>query len=332
MLAPLHTPEQQQASSLRAILRVPAIVRRLARDNTNGMRLPLLMIAAIAWGQDQLGSVERLLAASQPKQALDLLQSMPQSYGWHLLASRAYEALNDPAKAVEQAEAALALNPKGEAAHLQLGQIFLSHNTPAAALEIFTDAQQVLPDSFLIQLGKGLALKELQKYDEAVETLRACLQQQPGSGVAFDGMATSLLHSQNFEVLLRESSSFRARNPQDFRAYYFEAAARDGLRQPDAETQKLLEQSLERNSQFAASWGLLGKILLRQDNPSQAVTALERAVSLRPNHVPSHMNLGKAYRLVGRAADSEREFQLVRQLNEKGQQPPPSLTYHRGQR
>jgi len=309
-----------------------APARHGARDNTNGMRLTLLTIAAISWAQEQLLPAERLLDANQPKQALEQLQMLAPSYRWHLLASRAYEGLANPAKAVEHAEAALTLDPKGEAAHLQLGRIFLEHNTPAAALEIFSEAEQILPDSFLIRLGKGLALKDLQRYDEAVATLRQCLQQQPASALAFDGMATSLLHSQRFDVLIDESKAFRARNSQDFRSYYFEAAARDGLRLPDAETRQLLMDSLQRNSHFAAAYSLLGKVLLRQNLPHDAVAPLERAVSLRPDHVPSHMNLGKAYRLVGRDTDSVREFQLVRELNEKGQQPPPSLTYHRGRK
>lgn len=294
------------------------------------MRLTLLTIAAISWGQDQLHSVERLLDANQPKQALEQLQAVAPSYRWHLLASRAYEGLANPAKAVEHAEAALTLDPKGEAAHLQLGRIFLEHNTPAAALDIFSEAEQILPGSFLIRLGKGLALKDLQRYDEAVATLRQCLQQQPASALAFDGMATSLLHSQRFDVLIDGSKAFRASNPQDFRSYYFEAAGRDGLRLPDTETRQLLMDALQRNSNFAAAYSLLGKVLLRQDLAQEAVAPLERAVSLRPDHVPSHMNLGKAYRLLGRESDAAKQFQLVRELNQKGQQPPPSLSYRRG--
>ncbi len=294
------------------------------------MRLTLLTIAAISWGQEQLTPVERLLAANQPKQALEQLQTLAPSYRWHLLASRAYEGLADPARAVEHAEAALALDPNGEAAHLQLGSIFLQHNTPAAALDIFTEAEQILPGSFLIRLGKGLALKDLQRYNDAVEALRKCLQQQPASALAFDGMATSLLHSQRFDALIDESKVFRTRNPQDFRSYYFEAAGRDGLRLPDDETRRLLTDSLQRNSHFAAAYSLLGKVLLRQNLPQEAIAPLERAVSLRPDHVPSHMNLGKAYRLAGRESDSAKEFQIVRELNAKGQQPPPSLSYHRG--
>src|SRR6476659_11110408 len=97
-----------------------------------------LLLASLAMAQDTLAPVERQLAGGRYQDALAALQQNPErGFRWHLLASKTYEGLNDPARAVSEAEAALALEPRSEAAHLQLGQIFLSHNTPAAALEIF---------------------------------------------------------------------------------------------------------------------------------------------------------------------------------------------------
>jgi predicted Zn-dependent protease len=75
---------------------------------------------------------------------------------------------------------------------------------------------------------------------------------------------------------------------------------------------------------------LLGKILLRQNSLKAAVVALERAIALRPDHVPSHMTLANAYRKFGRPTDASREFQAIRKLNERKLQPQPSLRYHRG--
>src|SRR5437899_10542937 len=125
-----------------------------------------LLLASLAMAQDTLARVERLIAAGHYGNALEALQQNPaRALRWHLLASKAYEGLNDPARAVSEAEAALAMEPRSEAAHLQLGQIFLSHNTPAAALEIFSEAQQIFPDSFLVRLGKGLSLKEIGKFN-----------------------------------------------------------------------------------------------------------------------------------------------------------------------
>lgn len=76
-----------------------------------------------------------------------------------------------------------------EAAHLQLGQIFLSHNTPQAALEVFSEALLILPDSFLSRLGKGLALKDLGRYPEAAAELLASLARRPDYPVKYTAIS-----------------------------------------------------------------------------------------------------------------------------------------------
>src|SRR5712691_4401210 len=106
----------------------------------------LALLAFADWS-----AVEKMLAAGQYRAALaDLEQVKDHPAAWHVLASKAYDGLNDPAQAVQEAEAALALEPGSETAHLQLAGIFLSRNTPAAALDIFTEAQQLFPHSRLL--------------------------------------------------------------------------------------------------------------------------------------------------------------------------------------
>jgi tetratricopeptide (TPR) repeat protein len=244
-------------------------------------------------------------------------------------ASKAHDGLNDPARAVAEAEAALAIDARYEPAHLQLGQIFLTRNTPAAAAEIFSEAARLFPDSFLARLGKGLALKELQRYDEATAELRFCLERQPSSGTAFDALATVYLHAAKFEELSTLAEARVKGYPADFRGYYYLAAARDGQALSDEATLELLDQSLQRNASFAAALGLKGKLLLRRGHAAEAIQLLERAVALRRDHVPSHMALANAYRKLGRQSDAAREFQAVRELLAE-QQQKPALRYHRG--
>ena len=291
----------------------------------------LLLLPCAVWAQTTLATAERLIAAGRFAQALDVLgQSPSATVHWHVLASQAYDGIGQAAHAVAEAEAALAADPHSEAAHLQLGQIFLSNNTPLAARDIFAEALTLFPESFLLRLGEGLALKGLQRYDEAAKELRRCLAMQPSSGIAFDALGTVLLNSSGFEGLLRLAEDYRRRNPADYRGYYYVAAARDGLRLPDGETLTLLDQAIERNPDFAASYGLKGKVLLRRDSLPEAVSALQRAVALRSDHVTSHVALANAYRKLGRATQAAREFQTVRDLNEAQRTPPPSLVYHRG--
>jgi predicted Zn-dependent protease len=105
-----------------------------------------------------------------------------------------------------------------------LAQIFLSHNTPEPALEIFSDALRIAPDSLLARLGRGLALKELQRFDEAGAELSACLDRDPGMGLAFDALASLYLQTSEYTRLSVLSKQYMQRVLPITQLYYLAAA------------------------------------------------------------------------------------------------------------
>src|ERR1700742_4993130 len=117
-----------------------------------------LALAPIVWGQK---SAELLVSQGRYQDALANLQASPESSRqtaqWHLTASRAYDGLGDPKRAVEEAQTALTIDPHNPAAYLQLGQIFLSWNTPQPAYDVFSSALKLFPESIPMLLGRGIA-------------------------------------------------------------------------------------------------------------------------------------------------------------------------------
>ncbi|MGH9663247.1 MAG: hypothetical protein ACRD9L_02345, partial [Bryobacteraceae bacterium] len=72
----------------------------------------LLAIAAVSRG---VSTIEQQIAAGEFRAALAALQATPgpeRNARWHLLASRAWDGIDDPAKAVEEAQAAINLDPR----------------------------------------------------------------------------------------------------------------------------------------------------------------------------------------------------------------------------
>lgn len=279
---------------------------------------------------DPLRLAEQHIAQGRYQPALDAIAQQPVTLRRHLIASKAYDGLNDPARAVREAEAALAIDPRSEAAHLQLGQIFLSHNTPQAATDVFDEALRLLPDSFFLRLGRGLARKSLLRYEDAELDLKACLEQRPDFAIAFDALATVYLQTKRFEDLEALAKAFRARNPKDYRAPYFEAAARDGAKQESPDIDSLIAESIRLNPNFAASRALLGKRRLNAGDPDGAIQELELALRLRPDYTPAAFHLAQAYQKAGRKTEAQAALNRFRQLQEKENTPPPTLRYHRG--
>ena len=77
-------------------------------------------------------------------------------------------------------------------------------------------------------------------------------------------------------------------------------------------------QSLQRavllEPNVTAPFILLGKVLLKQQNPANAAMYLERARSMDPGNYMTHNLLGQAYRALGRADEATREIQLSQKL------------------
>ena len=246
----------------------------------------------------------------------------------HLLASQAFDVLKDPAKAVSEAQAEIESSQKSLAGYLQLGQIFLEYNTPAPAVEIYSMALQLAPDSLVARLGEGLALKGMQRFDEAEKELRFCFERDPGMAVAFDALASLYLEANQYEKLAAVAQQYLETNASDYRGYYYLAAVKEHEKEDRQAAEALVRKAIGLNPDFAASFALLGKLLLQEDRDAEAARELEHAIRLRPEYTPAHLYLANAYKKLDRAADAAREFQLVRELNEQ-QRNKASLRYHR---
>ena len=286
----------------------------------------LLIVSACSASAQDLSEAERLLAAGNPEQALAALESVaPRPAAWHLLASRVFDQLDQPVRAAAEAEEAVDLDPSSEASHLQLGQVLLTNNNPAAARETFAQALERFPDSPLLRVGLGLALNRLQLYEEAEPVFRVVLQGQPALGIALDGLVEACMAQVRYDAVSAAVTKFVAANPDDYRGYYYSALAGDKTGLPPAAAENLLRKSIQRHATHAPSHALLGKILLQQGRPEEAALTLEGAIRLRPGDAFGHLHLARAYRRLGRDADADRHAERVKELEGERGQPAPVL-------
>jgi len=296
-----------------------------------GVAVALLAAAMISAAN--FTAVEQQLDRGEYRSALNQLQVVPaveRNAAWHLLASKAYDGLNDAARAVQEAQQAIGMDRRNQAAYLQLAQVFLTRNTFVPAYEVLHDALTAFPDSVLMRLGLGLALNGLQRYDEAVAAFTDCLSRKSDLGPALDGLGTACLNSGKYQELVRVARDYMRGNPQDFRGYYYAAAGLQKSGADAAQTEPLLRRSIECGPRFAAAHALLGKVLMQSGRAEAALNPLREAIRLRPDYREAHYYLATAYRMLGRAEDARREAAEVARLNAQEDKPLPTLRYHRG--
>lgn len=80
------------------------------------------------------------------------------------------------------------------------------------------------------------------------------------------------------------------------------------------EAQQALDRAVLLEPNATGPYILLGKALLRQQDPVMAVLYLERAIKMDPANYITHMLLAQAYRVTGRKEDAAREFQIAARL------------------
>ena len=112
-------------------------------------------------------------ANDPPKEALDLY-------------NKALESVKDGHrdKAVEQLKGALAIHPTFVAALNGLGVQYLKLGDYQSALDAFTKALKITPDSFILHLNSGISLFSLNKPAEAETQFAAALVKNEASGSA----------------------------------------------------------------------------------------------------------------------------------------------------
>ncbi len=189
---------------------------------------------------------------------------------------------------IEKAEALLEgpLREKtGAEAHLVRGSILNARKKAQAALAELTRAQQLNAKLPTLQTQIGYAYLLLAEYDKAASEFRAALRQTPDDYHA--NAYLGWLHIQE-------------------------------KRYPEAA--ECLLTALRQKPDNATILYQLGQIQQINGQVETAVTTLERAVKLRPEFIPAHVLLAKAYSKLKRTEEFTREQALIRQLTEQEQQ------------
>ena len=112
---------------------------------------------------------------------------------------------------------------------------------------------------------------------------------------------------------IAELSSEQQRNPLNGAVYdrLGDAYSRKG---DYAQAQQTLQRALLLEPNSTGPYILLGKVLLKRNDPSTAAGFLERAEHMDPANYMTHNLLGQAYRGLGRTSDAQRETALSQKI------------------
>ena len=296
---------------------------------------------------DALATIDRLAAAKPVPRGLDHLRGMAQYAQGNLTAAeKSFAAavvsdaadtgsvqmrgvtlyrLGRPAEAIPLLETAAArahlvnqrsLNQRSEGPadpQYVLALCYLDTRRYDDARRAFAVQYGFAPESAAAYLLGARMLLRREYVPVAEQSARKALELQPGLPLAHLLLGETALAGEHIEEAISQFEQEKSVNPLYGATY--DRLGDAYIRHGDyAKAQQVLEEAVLLEPNFTGPFILLGKTLLKQNNPAGAATYLEHAGQMDPRNYMTHSLLSQAYRQMARPDDAKREQDTAQKL------------------
>jgi predicted Zn-dependent protease len=169
------------------------------------------------------------------------------------------------------------------------------------------------PDSASAYLLAGRMLFRREYLPAAEESVKKAVELDPQLPLAHLLIGEIELAGQHLDVAIDEFEKERARNPLYGGIYdrLGDAYSRAGKYQ---QAEQSLQRALLLEPTSTGPYILLGKVLIKLQDPTSAASYLERAAKMDGSNYMTHNLLGQAYRAMGRIDEGKREVEIAQKL------------------
>lgn len=279
----------------------------------------------------------------------EYLAKKPDDADAHFDLGNAYASLKQAADAKTEYEKAISLDPKLDAAYVNLG-IMLMDSDPAAAIEPLQKAAALLPNEARPQFLLGWAYERSGKPPLAIEhyraaerldeknsdihfalgrvlltsnqpaeaetEFRAAIDSDSSNAQAHLGLSQALMAQKKSEEAAAELGKYLDAQPNDSGARVSRALALAKLgKNEDALAE--LDRAAGSNQESLAALKLRGEILFQLKRYDDAISILEKAAKLAPQNVDIRAQIGHVYLEKRAYPDAARELLVAFKMNPK---------------
>jgi tetratricopeptide (TPR) repeat protein len=195
----------------------------------------------------------------------------------------------------------------------EFGKVCLERNLVDDAFSALSKAVELQPDNDSYVYVLGSANVASNRLPQALALFQQLLKKHPRDAIlSYAVGAVYYLQGKYGEAETSLKQSLAAQ-PNQVAASYYLGLTYDAIGDDDRAI-PIFRELLRSNPRHAPSCVKLGGILLRAHQYDDAKQNLERAVSLDPDSVEAHYQLGLLLRRLGKSAESESEFAESRKL------------------
>jgi tetratricopeptide (TPR) repeat protein len=201
---------------------------------------------------------------------------------------------------------------------LLIGDAAVARGDLTAALEAFSAAVGVKPDSMAAYLKRGEVYRRRDELDAALRDLRRAADLDPTAPRPRELLGDVSYAMGRFERAAERYGEYIALDDSSHRLFYKLGLAQYRAAQPAACIASL-KRALAIEAQFAEAQYVLGLCLRDSQKPREALIALQRSIELAPAMLQAHEELADVYGRLGRADDRISQLAALRAI-----EPGPS--------
>jgi tetratricopeptide (TPR) repeat protein len=198
---------------------------------------------------------------------------------------------------------------------LQAGQQALDVGNSYAAVEAFTGALTLRPDSMVAYYHRGEAYRSQHRDDEAARDFRDAIRRAPDARQPLIALGDLYNLTDPAQAALWYGQAAAQLQFVDPALLYKLALARYRAGSP-AEALEPLRRAVAGNDSLAQAHYLLGLVYRDMQRPDDAIGSLDRAIRLAPGLVAAREELADLYRVRGRHADEMGQLQALSALDD----------------
>jgi len=218
----------------------------------------------------------------------------------HHLLAQAYQASNQPEKAIGEYHEAAERAPANETYAFDLGQMQLRRGDFAGALSTLGAARANFPKSAQIELAWGVAAYGQRRFQDAIDSFLRVIVIDPGVEQPYVFLAQVLDQAgDRMPRILAAFDAWRNAAPRNCLAWCLHAKALNAANGDPAQVEAELRRSIELNGAYWQSHFELGQLLAREKKWPQASAELARSIELNPQNAGAHFQLARVYERMG---------------------------------
>ncbi len=191
---------------------------------------------------------------------------------------------------------------------LMLGYAFLSNSDPQSAVDAFSHAVKVRPESFLPWFDMGNAFIRMEQYDKAVEALNKAVEINPDYQEAWHSLGTCNNQLGNYHDAVVSFGKAIEKGPQSAELWFEIADAYRSLQQHE-DAVKSYSKVVSIDPSNAQAWYLMGKSNSALEISQEAVISYQNAIEIREDFFEALEALGLEYFSMKQYADAAETLQ-----------------------